>query len=303
MRRALVLAALVAPALAVAQSVPAPPGGVVEIDNFNSAAVPQASYVNEAQCAGGLMNLEWNILAATGGTYRLFASNTEPGEGGFCPEENDSAASPQVFAGSILPAGSVVVEGQAQGETVSGATVATAAQRACSAAGEGQVIWICAHWYNANGARSGAASGRFLVQVAAPAPPTGVSAGSGDTRLHVRWDASTGGAVTADRYVAEATPVAGGPAIRSESVAAQSVTLSGLVNDQEYSVVVFALSVGRNESEPSAAVTGTPRPVDDFFEVYRRTPGAREEGGCGAGGTGPLALVAVGLLALLRRRK
>jgi uncharacterized protein (TIGR03382 family) len=300
MRRALVLAALAAPAFALAQAT-APAGRVIERENFNTAASPPTSYVNRTQCAGGEMDLEWNVPAATGGTYQLFASNTAPGADGFCAEQSDEQVSPQVFAGPIS-GGSFVVQGQLQGARISGNAVRTAAGRACE---ERQEIWICAHWFNSAGARSGAASGRFLVQVLAPNPPPpgSVSAGSGDTRLHVRWSASTGGQVTADRYVAEATPVAGGAPVRSDAVAAQSVTISGLVNDQDYSVVVYALSVGRNESDPSEAVIGTPRPVDDFFDVYRRFDGAREEGGCGSGGTGPLALVALGLLALLRRRK
>lgn len=297
MRRLFLLAALAFPASVLAQ-VTAPAGRVIEQENYNSAI--RTSYLNAEHCSGNdPVDLQWDIGAsfAATGTYRLVATNTDPGANA-CAEQNDTAVSPQVFAASFDTA---PAERQLQDKPVSGAAIAKAASRTCGAEGEGQVLFVCAHWYEGS-TRRGVALGRFEVQVAVPEPPTGVSVGSGDTRLHVSWTASTSGTVVADRYVAEAKPVAGGTAVRSDPVAAQDVTISGLVNDQDYSVVVYALSVGRNESAPSAAVTGTPREVDDFWEVYRRNPDAREDGGCGTGGAGPLALVAVGALALLRRR-
>jgi MYXO-CTERM domain-containing protein len=301
MRRALVLAALAAPALALAQVPAAGPGAVIEINNFTTRDPDGAtSYVNRAHCAGeDTMNVEWNVSPASGsgGTYQLFATNTEP-TNGRCPTELNEQEN--VFTGSILTGGTVVARGPSERAEVVGSTVAQAARRPCDASGEGQVIWICAHWSESSTA---AAFGRFEIQVGFPNPPTGVSAGPGDTRLQVSWTASTGGAVLADRYVARATAVGGTETIESDETTGTSTTISGLQNGTQYEVRVFALSIGGNESEESDPALGTPVPVDDFFDVYRRDPGAREEGGCGTGGAGPLGLVAVGLVALLRRRK
>lgn len=302
MRRALVLAALAAPALAAAQ-VTAPANAVIELGNFNPAITQEfTSYINEAQCAGGNMDLQWNIPLAQGGTYQIIGSSVAPDASG-CPTIEQPNASPPVFTAAL---GSVTVQGPLQGKNdLTGSAVFDAANpvdRTCSTAAEGSVVFVCVHWVN-NDVVSGVATGRFLVQRAAPEPPTDVSVGSGDGKLTVRWTASAAGTVVADRYVARATPVGGGDTFSSGLTNATSAEISGLQNGTEYEVQVFALSVGRNESAGTAPVLGTPQPTDDFWDVYRNTPGAREQGGCGTGGTGALALLGVSLAALLRRRK
>jgi MYXO-CTERM domain-containing protein len=176
----------------------------------------------------------------------------------------------------------------------------------CAAGGEGRTVFICAHWDSPT-PKVGKAVGQFKIQVAKPAAPTGVSAESGDGKLIVRWSASTG-SPNADRYFARATPLVGGVPTGSpvDSVLTNStnVTLGGLTNNTTYEVVVFALSVGRNPSDASAAAQGTPIATDDFWEHYRTQPGAREQGGCASGGAGPLAILGVAaLLARARRRK
>ncbi len=310
MRRALLVTAVALPVIVVA-AVSAGSGKLVEIDNYNTTAT--ASYVNAAQCAGTApLRLEWNIVVTSGafttaGNYQIYASNAAPSttapNTNFCPEANDTTVSPNVFAGLVTstPATNAVQQLDVTGAMI--ATVATKAGASCDAASEGKTVWVCSHWVDGSSTRSGYASGKFIIQVAAPNPPTGVSAGVGDTRLIVRWTPSTGGSATADHYYAEATPV-GGTAISSSTTNGQEVTISGLTNGTAYDVVVYAVSVGGNRSAASAAATGTPQPVDDFWDTYQNQAGAREQGGCGTGGTGAFALLgAAALLVPLRRRK
>jgi len=313
MRRALLVAVLATPAVAFAQ-VLTDPGELVEINNFNAAN--GASYINAAQCAGTeQLNLEWTILPnvigtpVSGGTYGLFASDKEPvdADGGLCAEEDQPNATPTpVNAG---PLETVVVNSAVQREQVSGADAAREATPAtvtdpCASSREGKVVFICAHWKDANSNPSGRARGKFIIQIAKPTAPTGVNVEPGEGRLIVTWTASTGGAVLADRYFARATPVGGGSSIDSGTTNGTRATITGLANGTPYDVVVFALSVGGNPSDASAAAEGTPIETDDFWEFYRNQPGAHEEGGCGVGGEGPLALLGISaLLAALRRRK
>ena len=312
MKRPLLAAALAAavPLAVVAAIATAPTGKVVDLDNYNAAAT--ASYINAAQCADTApLNLEWSIVDANGGLtgtgkYKLYASSTAPSTStsgtavaNFCPEADDTASSPQVHAGQL--GSQVNWTSDIQGGEFSGSQAATLASADCTQ--DGDIIYICAHLYDdATSSKKGYASGKFIVQVAKPAAPTGVTAGAGDTRLYVSWTAS-GGSVAVDHYIAAATPTAGGATVLSSAATGEDATIEGLVNGTPYSVVVYAYSVGGNQSLASTpAVEGTPQPVDDFWERYRATPGAREDGGCGAGGTGPLALLSVALLALLRRR-
>lgn len=306
MRRVLLLAAVSLPAFVLA-AVSAGTGQVLEIDNFNATAA--SSYVNAAQCAGTApVRLEWNIILTTGGfttdgTYRIYASDTAPSTSGdnanFCPEVDSTT--PVVNTGQVQ---SVAATLAIQGLDVSGSAIATNAAKTCDSGSEGHTVYVCSHWYDGSAVRRGYASGKFIIQLAAPNAPTGAGVEVGDTRLRVSWTPSTSGAAAADHYIAEATPVAGGAPILSSSTNGTEVTISGLTNGTEYSVVVYAFSVGGNRSVASNAVTGTPMPVDDFWEHYRNQPGAREEGGCGTGGAGAFALLgAAALLVASRRRK
>jgi uncharacterized protein (TIGR03382 family) len=303
MRRALVLAALAAPALAAAQ-VPAPAGRVVEIDNFN--AVAGTSYVNAAQCAGTApLRLEWNMGNVTIGqneTYAIFASNTAPTDN-VCAER---PTDPDIVAGSVDSADASL---PVQRLDVSGQTVVTQAGFDCEpSASDTRPVYVCVHW-NSGATRRGAAAGTFLIQLRAPNPPSIAAAGpAGEDSLYVRWSQNSTGLVP-DHYRAQATRLSEdearepiGEPITSSRVTANEVIISGLENGALYKVEVIAFSVGGNPSEPSEALERRPGPIDDFWETYVAA-GGREDGGCGTGGTGPLALVAVGLGALFRRRK
>ncbi len=312
MRRALLVAVIALPIIVLA-AVAAGSGQVVEIDNFNVNAT--TSYLNAAQCAGTApVRLEWNIVLDSGqftsgnGTYQIFASDTAPPTTGdnanFCPEKDDTTKSPQVFANRV---DTVTATSIPQRLDVLGSDIKAAVHATCDSSSEGKVLYVCSHWFDSNSTRRGHASGKFLVQIAAPARPTTVTVAPGDTRLKVAWKAGEGGTVDADHYVAEAATVAGGAPVASASTdgPTESVTISGLQNGTTYFVVVRAYSVGGNPSAASdPPATGTPEPVNDFWETYR-ADGGREQGGCasGAGAAGALGLLGAASLVALRRRK
>jgi uncharacterized protein (TIGR03382 family) len=306
MRRALAVAALVLPAaLAVAQVPPAAVGQVLEQSNFD--VTTGDSFINAAHCAGtDTLDLEWNTLLTSGsftedGTYRIFASDSDPSarageDANFCHEDDDPNATPPVFAG---PVATFPDEGIVQDAEVVGSTVAAEAGFTCGPAGEGQVVYICAHWFETATARRGRASGRFIVQVKAPDSPVIRDVLSGNGRLEVSWDPGPGGEVDAESYVALASTVAGGRAVASATTDAESVTIGGLANFTTYSVTVRAASIGGNLSDPSFAVSGTPAPSGGFLDVY----GGVETGGCSTGTAGAVALLGTASLLLIRRRK
>ncbi len=314
MRRALLGAAVAIP-LVVLAAINAPSGAVVETTNFNS-AVP-TSYINAAQCAGNAssnpLNLEWSIVTGTGvtftggGTYNLFASDAQPAAVTntpsnlvFCAEQ-PSTTPTQINAGSV---GSVTADLAVKDLAISGHDVVTAATvaKSCDATQESRVIWICAHWVDSGGTKNGSATGKFIIQLAAPPAPTGVTVGSGDSRLIVDWTASTGGSTTADHYIARATPVGGGTAYYSDRTNSTTATINGLVNGTTYDVVVIAFSIGGNPSPDSAPAQGIPQPSANFWDVYKDRGGA-EQGGCASGPAGAFALLGTASLLALRRRK
>lgn len=312
MKRPLLAAAVVVPVVVLA-AVTAGPGQVIEVNNFS--ATSGSSYVNVAQCAGQALQLEWSALpngtpAATD-TFKIYASNTKWATSGtdanFCPEKPGGTGS------SVI---ADLVDSKTAGTTttdrmnVAASKVVSVAGADCTNASNNKVVYVCVHWYAQDQTtRKGFANGQFIIQLAAPAAPTGVSVGAGPGSLDVSWTPGAGGVVTADHFIAEATPVddAGAPTgstIFSDSVNGNEVTIDRLTDGQRYSVIVKAYSIGGNPSVASTPVFGTPTPVDDFWDVYTNTPGAEEQGGCGVGGAGPVALLGVaGLLAVLRRRK
>ncbi len=317
MRRALLLAALALPVgvRAVTPGV----GTLLEPDNFN--ATSGKSYVNAAACsATKTLNLEWSIQTVGSktfdqtGTFLIFASDTAPAVdsktgGTFCAEKSTTttpivnAAQVDSFTASTSPQSGLVSGLKA----LQNVAFVAAAATSCDSSIEGKLLYICAHWTDSNGnTQQGFAIGTFQVQVLAPNAPTSVSAGSGDGRLLVSWTASavTDGFAPADHYIAQATPVGGTTTVYSEISTGTSATISGLQNGTEYTVVVYAYSVGGNRSaDGSEPVTGTPIPSADFWKTYKDRGGV-ESGGCSSGPPDLLALAgAVSLLALRRRKQ
>ncbi len=304
MRALLLVAALGLPALAGAQVA----DGVLQ-------PVSGDEFVNAAQCKGTdttPTSLVWNthvtVVFSTGGTYRLFASNTQPDTSGtnlnYCPETDNTANG--VRAAQVGPDLDATSQSVTASKDFSPLEIVRAAgYDACDATSE-KTIYLCVHWYDANGARNGWAKGTVKLSLTAPAAPTAVSITPGDSALNVRWSAGTGGAVDATEYsVVAITTDARDPAGTHTfgKTNDTSYRAGSLVNGVTYSVVVYAYSKAGNPSAASAAVSGTPLPVADFWKVYRQAGGA-ERGGCASGPAGALALLGTAaLLALARRKK
>jgi hypothetical protein len=101
-----------------------------------------------------------------------------------------------------------------------------------------------------------------------------------------------------------------GETIFAQGISAESATIEGLQNEVQYHFAVVAVDEVGNPSLLSEVSCSTPKPVDDFFELYRRAGGAAGGGVCAAApgrpaGTGWIALCLVGTagLGLARRRR
>jgi Synergist-CTERM protein sorting domain-containing protein len=149
-----------------------------------------------------------------------------------------------------------------------------------------------------------AATGSLALDLGVPPTPTGVVLVAGDTVLHVSWTAGTsGGTGTTTGYRVYWGPHNGSVSQSHDLTGSGTTTydIGGLTNNSEYDVQVTALSGGKNESDRSGIVSGTPVPVLDFWRLYK-TDGGHEEGGCAGGAAGLGALLALLPLALRRRR-
>jgi len=89
---------------------------------------------------------------------------------------------------------------------------------------------------------------------------------------------------------------------------ATSAKASDLVNGVTYAVAVAGVDRVGNSGELSAVACGSPQPVDDFFELYRRSGGKGGGGFCSLGrepssGAAWLLFAALGALAARRGRR
>jgi hypothetical protein len=161
-------------------------------------------------------------------------------------------------------------------------------------------LQLCVYGLDGSGNRlaNATALGTLRVDVTKPGKPVIRGVDRGEAALFVRWDSVSG----ADRYRVEATPAGGTSVARSEETDATDVRVGGLVNGQTYDLRVIAISEGGNESDPSDAAQQAPSEVNDFWEAYKRG-GGNEQGGCGVGGFGALALLGLVPLALRLRRR
>ena len=209
-----VLAAVAVPLGATAQ-IAAPQNTVIEVENYDTHQSPPTSYINKAMCADAAgapaVKLEWHIPGANSGTYQLYATDLDPAytpspDTGSCLTHDTTITNADHFAGPI--GNRIAVASAVQQATVSGAALsdaASGAQQACAA--DRKVIFVCAHWYDGSATRSGYASGRFVIQLAAPATPASVSVVPAAGSLDVSWTPVNGGAAPSHHFMVMASPV------------------------------------------------------------------------------------------------
>jgi hypothetical protein len=171
-----------------------------------------------------------------------------------------------------------------------------------------KTIYVCIeHFAEAGDTEPDAlASGTVQLDVRKPAQPTGVRTEPGEEALHVFWTAGPKEPVEAVRWLVKATGPAEDPDTRQRetNVAPRDgFRFGGLRNGLAYSVTVTGISQSGTLGVESAAASGTPTEVLDFWELYKDRNG-REQGGCASAPGGLLAAAGlVALLARMRRRR
>ncbi len=303
MRRVLLLAVLVAPGLAVAQT----SGQIIFTQGTNDIIRGEWISLTECQDATATVKLSWNTqLVGTplptsfpaGATYKIYASNKETTTT-TCITDN---------AGTDTFARQIGTELTGQGQTVIDHSVkiadllAARGTTTCTVTGD-TPVFVCVQARDTAGTIVGVAKNDITLQITPPGKPTNVGAiPADDGALEISWDAPTGDPVAYD-YRVTATSTVDTALHEKTDVGAESYTMTGLTNGVEYTINVFARSRAGNESVESDDLLATPVPVSDFWDVYTGLEGHREQGGCGTGSAGPVALLGVaGLLAALRRR-
>ena len=237
-------------------------------------------------------------LGPTPDFYRILVSNTSG-----CPASSGTQVTgtlADVTATDLSPSyptgGAIVTPG----EFFSMVGITSASCTSTSA-----TIYVCVQHWPSGGGGSGSprstAIGQAKLEVKPPPVPVSVWVAPGDTALFVSWADGTDSTVAAVSYKVTAV---GSTGTRTQNFT--SVTglhrVNSLTNGDTYSVTVTSVSAGGNESLASAAVTGTPAPVVDFWDRYTDAD-HREQGGCGGGPAGALSLLGVALaLRGLRRR-
>ncbi len=303
MRRALLLAAVAAPALAVAQTIPA--GMVQFVEPGTTNDVLHGQWINAAECASQATTnvvMQWTASAQmpAGGSYQIYAANQDAQSGIECPKTSNSSS------GLIANPIGIPIIGALQ--TVANhvemvdAFLAAVVQTSCSNTVD-VPIYVCVQLRDSTGTSVGFAKGTLTLSVTRPAPPTVLSVTpAGDAALQVSWTPPSGDPPAYD-FVVVATAEPPDPRDPAAHHAvtdpfALSYRVSGLVNDVPYAIQVLARSQAGNESAPSPAIVATPVAPGTAIP---RPPGSG--GGCAAGAASPVALLAVAaLLARLRRR-
>lgn len=321
MKRALVLTLLAAPALALAQTIPAP--GAISF-------APDA-LVGPHECLdpAATLSTTWNLGGATGlpvnvtgfGSFQIYASNKEPPAvtttGGvracFTGDDPEEAVFARQIAVDDEPTGNpqtVDLPIRTMIEATRGLSAEDFAARGCDSTAL-QTFFVCVE-YRESSTLVGSAVGSVQFDGRIPLPPTSASAEPADGALIVRWTpAETGvnateffiSAVRCDAPTIEECPFPPTePVVSSGEGVGTEFRLRGLQNDVQYAVSVFARSEAETPSATAARALGRPREVDDFWDVYDRE-GGREEGGCATGRGGALAILAAGALLLRLRRR
>jgi MYXO-CTERM domain-containing protein len=307
MRRASLLALLAAPAVAAAQVPPTPTAGQVTFPTVAYSATD--GFINAAECLGAngeTIELSWRVQFTAGNgvgqvtAYELFAANKTTTDE--CPVQDADKNDNALRAGKVSEVTSNLQETMFDVAFPTSVVAARAGRGGCDGAAEGD-IEVCVQARSGT-AKIGTARGVLRLSVTKPSTPTLNGAGPGERALVVDWDAPNAGLLESYEVQVSTDPTFAGtaPVLTSGRVTATDHRFGGLENDVEYGVRVVAFSDADNPSDPSNVVTGTPLAVNDFFELYRQAGGV-EQGGCASGAAGLLALLGVGTLLVVRRRR
>lgn len=330
MRRALLLAMLLAaPVLGRAQT-GLPPAGTIYF--VNSDANPKASTINSVECSSptATVQLAWTTTGSGAITYQLYAANKDTASINNsttdCPTEgatNASTGTTVVAVGTQLTTPSVA-NTPFSTAAMAKALVTSTVTNPC--AGSGQTIFLCMQAKNSSGVNVGLARASIALALAPPdaAPTLNVPILPGNKALTPSW--GTNGSKNTQYYRAQAVsladptalPTAGvfGPSGSwsgfhpsdpnphfSDYVTGTDARIGGLQNNVAYAIAVVGYTADFNPSDPSNIGTSAPVPVQDFWNIYKAA-GGQETGGCSSGLAGPVGLlVLAGALALVRRRK
>jgi len=258
--------------------------------------------INIAECKGTTadgLTFAWTVsLAASGGNYRLLASDTSG-----CSTSSSSGAIVKTLATQDVTSTS--------GSHPASGTVGVAKllqSLGISCVGSATAVYFCLVYTPPSSSSTTTTTlvGGVEIDLTVPPAPIAATPEPGDSALHVSWtdgtaDTSTEGTAAKWRIVATAqTDTADTHEVTVTS--SDTARVGGLTNGVTYDVVVYALTEAGNSSAASNVVSGTPVPVDDFWDLYRKAGGV-EAGGCAAAGAPSIAVMALGVLALRRRRR
>jgi hypothetical protein len=168
------------------------------------------------------------------------------------------------------------------------------------------VLYACASATSSSDtATKYSAVGSIKFDPTLPPPPTLNFVDQGEGSLTAHFSAGATGdtryPAASSRFYATAKRSDGqGSEISSVQVTGGTAQITGLTNDIDYNVVVYAISDSGNKGPASNQQVAHPVPVDDFWKLYRQS--GREEGGCSSGPAGMLALLVPVFFALRRRR-
>ncbi len=310
LRRALLLAALLAPLTASAQT--------AVLNDVGPFTVAECEAVPSQ-----LLRVTWTIVPTSvilsDWQYRVLA----------IPEAESCGTSPPSATARIISTFSVGTHaglttatpqatypgfGTTTSEEMSLGKVVTAAGLTCAGT-TNPTVRICVQLLKADLSHVSSQGVTLSLEQVAPAAPTGVTVTPGDSALQVGWTAGTGKITGAATYRAEARACSSDADVDCNSPLAGSATVSGISDNPNfgariagltvgvrYKVQVVAISAAGAEVVSANSAFGVPINVNDFWEQYV-ADGGQEQGGCGGGPAGALSLLAVaGLTRLLRRR-
>jgi hypothetical protein len=138
--------------------------------------------------------------------------------------------------------------------------------------------WETGDLYNNKYIYRGGAPLRFDVK--APGVPVLTEASPGESNLKLQWDPPDDEDIGS--YIIYYREE-GSEEIRSKTETngnAKGYQLTGLTNYTSYEVWIAAEDESENLGDESNHMTGTPEPVDDFWEVYRNNGGSEDGGFC-----------------------